>query len=218
MRHILRQYGNNSDLLLFFAGWGTDEHIFDIKPPLEYDYMLCYDYSSINFDLSLLTPYHKIYLVAWSLGVWMASYTLSKQRLPIEKRIAINGTMFPRDDERGIPKNIFDSTLAYFSQPTLDKFRRRMCYTKEELNKFLQLKPYRDVRSLHEELFNINNLMSMDDTPSMDWDLAIMGKNDLIFPYANQQRAWQNTDTKSVDIAHYDKEYFDYCLFNVKTL
>lgn len=218
MKQILRRHNDSNSLLVFFAGWGCDEHLFDIEPPSGYDYMLCYDYSSITFDFSLLRSYHKIHLIAWSLGVWMAAYTFSKQPINITRRIAINGTMHPKDDIQGIPIAIFDSTLASFSQTTLDKFRRRMCYNKKELDKFMQLKPYRDIRSLHEELLNLNNLISGNDTPSMDWDLAIMGKNDLIFPYANQQRAWQDTKTMSVDIAHYDKEYFDYCISNTATL
>lgn len=41
-------------LLLFFAGWGADETPFKDYQPADSDYMLCYDYRTLEFDASLL--------------------------------------------------------------------------------------------------------------------------------------------------------------------
>ena len=75
-------------LLLFFAGWGMDEHPFLQYAPQDSDFMICYDYRTLDFDTSPLTGYTVIDVVAWSMGVWAASQVLSKVSLPIRRRIA----------------------------------------------------------------------------------------------------------------------------------
>ena len=41
-------------LLLFFAGWGMDERPFIQYTPRESDFMICYDYHTLDFDTSPL--------------------------------------------------------------------------------------------------------------------------------------------------------------------
>ena len=60
-------------LLLFFAGWGADETPFKGYQPADSDYMLCYDYRTLDFDTSLLKTYQEINVIGWSMGVWAAS-------------------------------------------------------------------------------------------------------------------------------------------------
>ena len=45
---------NQKHLLLFFAGWGMDETPFLTIHPTDKDWMICYDYRSLAFDLSLI--------------------------------------------------------------------------------------------------------------------------------------------------------------------
>ena len=45
---------NNPHLLLFFAGWGADEHLFNLSVAEGYDYLLCFAYRSLTFDYKLL--------------------------------------------------------------------------------------------------------------------------------------------------------------------
>ena len=47
---------NNSQkqLLLFFAGWGMDETPFLHIQPAGCDWMICYDYRSLEFDTTLM--------------------------------------------------------------------------------------------------------------------------------------------------------------------
>ena len=44
----------NSTLLLFFAGWGSDENLFAGPVQEECDCLLCFDYKDLDFDYSLL--------------------------------------------------------------------------------------------------------------------------------------------------------------------
>ena len=50
----------NSTLLLFFAGWGSDENLFSGPVQEECDCLLCFDYKDLDFDYSLLEGYREI--------------------------------------------------------------------------------------------------------------------------------------------------------------
>ena len=53
--------------MLFFAGWGSEENLF--RRPVEegYDYLLCFDYRTLDFDYTLIEGYTEIRLLALSL-------------------------------------------------------------------------------------------------------------------------------------------------------
>ena len=44
---------NQKHLLLFFAGWGMDETPFLQIHPTDKDWMICYDYRSLEFDADI---------------------------------------------------------------------------------------------------------------------------------------------------------------------
>lgn len=44
---------NQKHLLLFFAGWGMDETPFLQIHPTDKDWMICYDYRSLEFDAGI---------------------------------------------------------------------------------------------------------------------------------------------------------------------
>ena len=139
-------------LLLFFAGWGMDEHPFLQYAPPDSDFMICYDYRTLDFDTSPLAGYTVIDVVAWSMGVWAASQVLSKVSLPIRRRIAINGSPFPIDEKRGIPPAIFMGTLEGLNEASLRKFQRRMCADGNVFARFQLTAPERSIEELKEEL------------------------------------------------------------------
>ena len=69
-------------LLLFFAGWGADETPFKMYRPAASDFMVCYDYRTLDFDASGLEEYREINLIGWSMGVWAASQTVPQLSSP----------------------------------------------------------------------------------------------------------------------------------------
>ena len=117
MKQIYLIHEHHPRLLLFFAGWGADETPFKTYRPADSDYMLCYDYRSLDFDASLLTEYTDIRVVGWSMGVWAATRVMARTPLPVSRRIAINGTPFPIDETCGIPPAIFQGTLDGLREP-----------------------------------------------------------------------------------------------------
>lgn len=200
--------GEKRKLFLFFAGWGMDEYPFLEYLPSDRDCMICYDYRSLSFDESLLKPYSEIRVVAWSMGVWAASCVLADRQLPITESIAVNGTIYPVDDERGIAQTIFQGTLDGLNEATLYKFRRRMCGSKEVLERFLQKSPRRSLEDISFELRQIGELARRNTVSSFRWSRVYIGQNDKIFTPPNQERAWKGENVVRINTGHYMEEYW----------
>ena len=205
---------NNSQkqLLLFFAGWGMDETPFLHIQPAGCDWMICYDYRSLEFDTTLMQAYSEITLIAWSMGVWAASQIMKQHpSLPVSQSIAINGTLYPIHATKGIMPSVFEGTLQGLNEQTLQKFQRRMCGSTAEYKVFQAVAPQRPADELKEELAAIQQQYLSLPPSDFVWQKAIIGKNDRIFPPDNQRLAWKN----KVDIleyseaGHYQQELFE---------
>lgn len=197
-------------MILFFAGWGMDEQPFLQGQNEGRDLLICYDYRELSFDEELLKGYESILVVAWSMGVWVAHHTLSRLSLPIVRNIAVNGTLYPLNDEKGIPAAVFWGTLRNLDANSLQKFRRRMCKSPEVYKAFLEIAPTRSLDHLKNELEHIGmqymESVEQGNSKPFHWDAAIIGTDDRIFLPENQQRAWQEEpDTKVhlCDTGHY---------------
>lgn len=226
MKQIFLKKDSSPSLLLIFGGWGTWPGLFSPNIfPDGYDVMLCYDYRSLDFDISVMEGYGKVRLIAWSMGVWAASYIFGACHtgsMPCwEERVAVNGTMYPRDNEKGIPEAVFDGTLNNMSYPVIVKFRRRMCG--KDYQQFLSLLPdsVRTEDDLKEELSSLRDAVISFGLSVAEaccscggglfcWDSAVAGKNDLIFPFDAQKAAWDEAGVpvSEMECAHYDAELF----------
>ena len=107
-----------------------------------------------------------------------------------------------------IPKisTSFEKRLEGLNEVTLEKFIRRMCLKKENLETFLLKRPQRAVEELQEELRRIGEQVKSCAVPSFAWERAVIGKNDLIFTAVNQRNAWTGTEVAEYDIPHYSEE------------
>ena len=197
---FLRRSGSPT-LELFFAGWGMDSRPFawaaDAPHTADCDFAVCYDYTDIQLDKvnqanAKLHGYSKVRVRAWSLGVYAASLVLPDMGCAISTAVAINGTLWPVDDELGIPHAVYDATAANLTAESLERFNRRMCGAHKAV--FEARKPLRGVGSLLDELRSIKASAAEGARPQFaDWTRAVLGKKDKIFPVANQRRAWAET-------------------------
>lgn len=206
---------NSKHLLLFFAGWGMDETPFTDMHPADSDWMICYDYRSLEFDESLLKGYSEITLVGWSMGVWAASRIMELYPgLPVSRSIAINGTLHPVNENKGIDPTIFEGTLQGLTEQTLQKFQRRMCGSSAEYKIFQSVVPQRPVEELKEELAAIQKQYLSSDASDFRWQKAVIGRNDRIFTPENQRRAWESNvdEIEESEAAHYQHELFQMVL------
>ena len=198
----------SSRLLLIFAGWGMDAGVFEnIRRP-GYDVMVVWDYRSLSIDWSIADGYEEICLFAWSMGVAAAASTISPIAGRITLKIAVNGTLTPIDDSHGIPEAIFYGTLQNLSKENLEKFFRRMCATRADRELFEKRRPSRPVEELAEELRTIGLRHGADKEPAkteIQWDVAVIGSSDKIFPPENQRRAWEGNARRIPEV---DKGHF----------
>ena len=155
---------NNKDLIIFFTGWGMDHNPFKPLKCNDLDILIFYDYSDLKLNnLSLNNiinseKYLNIYLIGFSLGVGALGYLLSEEIIGKVKRvIAINGTLEPIDDEKGIPRQIFENTIKFWDSENKTNFIRRMCRDQDTINKYHSILPK---RTLSEELDELQARLS----------------------------------------------------------
>lgn len=221
MKQLYLIHEHHPRLLLFFAGWGADETPFRHYHPAGSDYMICYDYRSLQFDPSLLDNYREIHVVGWSMGVWAAARVVPPLALPIGRTIALNGTPYQMDDRRGIPEAIFRGTLEGLNGVSLHKFLRRMCSDTAAFRRFLEVSPHRPLEELREELAaTLQREEAQQPLPDPSFFReAFIGANDRIIPPANQRCAWEEAGAEIClsDEAHYTERIFKHYLEEIWT-
>ena len=202
---FLRRCGSPT-LELFFAGWGMDSRAFawaaDSPHTASCDFAVCYDYTDMELDGAAIRTYSEVRVRAWSLGVYAASLVLPGLGCNVRRAVAINGTLWPVDDELGIPHAVYDATAASLSAESLERFNRRMCGAHRPV--FEARRPMRTVDSLRAELLHIRNSAADRSRPQFTgWTQAVLSSRDRIFPIANLRRAWAATPQLELDEPHY---------------
>lgn len=206
------------ELLLFFNGWGMDQRIAEhllsdsLSVELSPDILACHDYRSLRPEpgfIEQVNHYSHITVVAWSFGVWVAQQI---ELPPIDRALAVNGTLCPIDKMEGIPPDVFDATLATYSEESRNRFNRRMCGGGEAHALFCSISPQRDVSGQHEELWQLKDHVSASrskSTPAWNYNLAIIGGRDLVFPAQQQYHAWRGLpQTIIADMPHFPFFHF----------
>ena len=206
------------ELLLFFNGWGMDRRIGDhllaesLSDGFDADLLLCYDYRTLETEPGFMreaSRYGRITVIAWSFGVWAAQHV---ELPPIERSIAINGTLYPVNAERGINPRVFQATLATWSEKSRNRFYRRMCGSAEALALFSSMLSDRSTADQQQELEQLQEHFLADSPPcgtAWRYDHAIIGGRDLVFPAEQQYRAWKGLpQTVIADMPHFPFFHF----------
>mgnify|MGYP000785805472 CR=1 FL=1 len=98
MKQLFIKKEGNPVLLLFFAGWGSDENLFGSPVPEGCDYLLCFDYKNMDFDYSLLDGYQEIRVLAWSMGCMGGLPDIDRKRLSLwDEACLLYTSPSPRD-------------------------------------------------------------------------------------------------------------------------
>lgn len=180
MKYKWLNKGINNKLILFFNGWGMDECVVNNLKTEGYDILMFYDYNSLetDFDFESLNTYPNKYLIAWSMGVMIATLF----DINYVSKTAINGTLKPIDDRFGIPKKIYDLTLKGFSSKGAERFIKNMYNENCELPR-----PAREFENQKSELEALTHYKAND---SFKYDRIILSSNDKIIPAKNQSAFW----------------------------
>jgi biotin synthesis protein BioG len=207
MKTYIRRREKNTQLVILYGAWGTDENVFSPLCNDEFDFILFSNYSA---DEPLLLPemkvYEKITLIGWSLGVWAAEYLLPKTGIKPDVTIAVNGTPIPADNRYGIPLKIFEGTLNNISEENIEKFYFRMFGDKKTYLTNKDRIPHRTLKSLNDELRWLYNRIMEQKEPGFRWDYAVSSEVDRVFPSKNLESYWkreENTNHIVVPLPHY---------------
>ncbi|HWQ25632.1 MAG TPA: alpha/beta fold hydrolase [Chlorobaculum sp.] len=207
------------DLLLFFNGWGMDRKVADSIRTVpsawpDRDIVVLYDYRDLELPdwlRAAMAGYRSIDLVAWSLGVWAAMHTGLEG---IRRAVAINGTPYPVDAERGISPEIFQGTLENWSDVNRRRFERRMFIGCPE-DRLDEIRSSRSAADQQEELRSIADAvtrLSGTVAPSWSFSRVLIGGRDLVFLPENQRSAWQDVPvTEFADMPHFPFFHLDGC-------
>ncbi len=196
-------------LLIFFCGFYTNAESFAEFDNATSDILFVYDYSDLDFseleyfDFSF---YAEINLIAYSWGVFAANIG-SGFLPPLDKKVAISGTIFPIHDTYGIPLKIVDLMLNNFNEDVVLNFKNKM-----ELNSNCNIKAVkRTVENLKEEMISIKNyVLSHEIRESLNFDFVVITKKDKIFSYKNQINFWAgHNNILELDMGHFPFFYFE---------
>ena len=190
--------GVNSSLIIFFNGWGMDESIVEHLDADGYDILMFYDYNSLetDFDFSSLNIYSHKYLIAWSMGVMIATLF----NINYDSKTTINGTLKPIDDEFGIPKRIYNLTLKNFSPKGAEKFIKNM------FNESCELPVVN--RNFENQKSELEALTHYKANEEFKYDRIILSSNDKIIPTKNQIAFWgieSNIESGHAPFNHFSK-------------
>ena len=204
---------NNKDLIIFFAGWSFDENPFKFLDCGAFDVIIIYDYNSIDLPEIDLSPYKNINLIAWSMGVFVAY--LLKDKLPnFAKKIAINGTVKPVDDEFGIPQKPFILTLRHAKTGLEGKFYQNIFDSNEEFEKYLKTPVERTIENRETELKSLyERIKTTEINYDGFYDKALISAHDKIIPTKNQINFWQeNSEIEMLESGHFP--YYNFKSWN----
>lgn len=203
---------SSENLIIFFSGFGSAPSHFELffannktqEVGKNFDIIMCYDYvdftkqkTQMQDIINTTKNYANTYLIAWSMGVFVASVLLSdfakNNGLDLGRiftqKIAINGTNIGIHSTQGIPPKIFSYTAKNFNQ---DAFRSALFDTNKVISQDKNTQDFiadfalpKDTQRLKNELESLQHLQtntSLDFMQNVIWDKAIISKADKIFP------------------------------------
>lgn len=191
MKQLWLNKQNNSKLIVFFNGWGMDEKVVSNLDIENYDIFQICDYINLDAISEDFSNYAEKILVCWSMGVFVSNcyYDILKN---FDKKIAINGTIKPIDDNFGIPENIYDLMIENFNELTVKRFMKKMTLS----NIFEDYQSRKD-EELKQELISIKNIKPKN---TLKFDKVIVSLKDKIIPSKNQLNYWQNSDIALIEL------------------
>ncbi len=181
-RMRFERWGAGDDLVLFFHGWGMSPESVRTLARQGREVVVFWDYESwaCDYDFSAERPFR---VVAWSLGVWAAHRVLPGTLCC--DALAVNGTLFPIDAERGIAPAVFRGTIEGWGEESARKrFNQRVFGPDTPENVRDPAQQQCELRALERDILGFPAVKSTFFTR------AVVGLQDRIFPAPAQRAAW----------------------------
>jgi len=195
---------NCPSLILFFNGFSMDARAVSFLKSGPYDVLVCHSYHPpFTFERAVLKPYNKVYLIAWSMGVWAAARIFGNfppgrpsdsvnnyPGAPPLFKLAINGTEYPAHDKLGIPHALFQATLDNWNDHSKRKFFLRVSGGKTDYAIFKKYLPERDTAEQKKEINAVYSDLLENGAPRTSWSAAVISTHDRVIPPENMSRFW----------------------------
>ncbi len=185
----MQQYfidNGSKKLIVFFAGWGCDEHQFANLRDHNYDVLMLFDYNGLglNFDFS---KYEEIHVIGYSAGVFVAS--LVADRLPnLKQKIAVNGNPYLFDAQKGLSPEMINVLNQVLQGGPIDFQRDYLVFSPEEYELSERFPSKRSLESSRLELEKLQEFYQRyRDQINPEFNRAIISDNDKIFNLNEQK-------------------------------
>ena len=177
-------------VLLYFSGWGAPPSLIDrMELPAEWTLVSVSDYGGDTVQWPDLSHYSRLYLVAWSMGVWAAEYYRDCYPTP-ERAVAVCGTPALISDRYGIKETDYRQMASTLDEEIYRHFVRQMCLSREAMSDFLALPGHRSTPDYWEELRRVEKLGGSITNCRVPWTKALIGGRDLVIPLTGQRLFW----------------------------
>ncbi len=201
----LRREGN-TDLILFMLGWAsTPNAVCHLELP-GYDILACYDHRSLTpLKAEDFAAYRRIYLYAWSYGVWVSEQYC--RELPLYRAVAINGTPFPVHELYGMRLRAIQRSMRMQARSGGNSFDDGS----QAGIRYMPAGPFAE-RSIEEKLEELDFLAAQSReaaSATLHWDAAFIADKDEIFPPDNM-RAWWNSVGLGTEFNSYHYPFGDF--------
>lgn len=197
-KHWLTRQPGHKRLLIVVLGWAGSPAAAPPSPP-GYDTLCVYDYRTMEqLDPGAFAAYERVDLAAWSFGIMVAERIA--HYLPLQRKLAFNGSSKPIDDHFGIPVRSFLVTLKGLRRAGTTLFFERVYGGADRVP--AEHLPDRTLEELVEELETLYETSRKHQPEEFDWDLALIGRQDAIFPPENMQAYW-GSKSRLIDAPHY---------------
>ncbi len=186
-RYWLKQEGNR-DLILYMLGWAASPNAILHICPEGYDILAICNYTDITpLSADELGSYRRIYLFAWSFGVWVSEQVC--RQIPLHKAIALNGTPYPVDERYGMRLRVVLRTMRNMVRSG----GVNAAAEHQDASRYMPTGPYpeRDPLEKIAELEHLAAWSKENTTTALKWDKAYIADKDEIFPPANMRAYWE---------------------------
>ncbi len=173
---------NNTDLIIFFNGWGMDDCVVRHLDAGKFDILTICDYNTLS-PLPDIFEYNKTYVIAWSMGVMVATMYDCNQI----SSTAINGTLFPISTEFGINPRVYKLMEMNFDDASCKKFIANMF---DEIPAGFTFPK----RSIENQKTELTALKAYKSNESYKYNRVIVSSNDKIIPAKSQLNYWKTPE------------------------
>ncbi len=178
------------DLVIFILGWAATPNAVQHIAAEGCDIFCVDDYREMHtLRAEDFSSYRRIYLFAWSFGVWVAEQIATE--LPLYKAIALNGTPLPVDDRYGMRLRVVLRTMQGLAKVGMNPFNEKTYGTVRAIPEG----PFED-RSIEAKIDELQLLAERSKDTELDasripWTQAYIADKDEIFPPQKMWDYWQ---------------------------